>query len=373
MSEMAEEPKMTRSDRDHSSTSGRLAAWLAERLGPEAEPVVDSLVSPEKNGMSSETLLVDATWTEGSDRRQHRLVARLEPPMTAVPVFPSYRLDRQFETMRRVAERSEAPIPHTYWLETDAAAIGAPFFVMERLDGEVPPDVMPYNMGSWVTESTEAELATLESSTIEVLAQIHGIDAPTEVFAFLDEDRDPAVSPLRAHFESQREYYRWSNEGESIPILDAGFAHLDATWPAEEPESVLSWGDSRIGNMMYRDHRPVAVFDWEMAAIGPRELDLSWLIFLHRFFEDICVDFGLPGLPHFLSRGAVERRYAELSGHEPESMDWFLTYAALRHGVVMSRVKRRSIHFGEDTRPEDPNGFVLHAPTIQRMIDGSYW
>jgi aminoglycoside phosphotransferase (APT) family kinase protein len=373
MAEMAEEPKLTRSDRDHSQTADRLSSWLSVRLGSDAEPVIDSLVSPEKNGMSSETLLVDATWTEGGERSQHKLVARLEPPMTAVPVFPSYQLDRQFDTMRLVAERSGAPIPKTYWLERDAEPIGAPFFVMERVDGEVPPDVMPYNMGSWLSESSAEEQANLERSTIEVLAQIHGIADSANVFAFLAEGRDPSVSPLRAHFDAQREYYRWSNDGEAIPVLDAAFDHLEATWPEEEPESVLSWGDSRIGNMMYRDHRPVAVFDWEMAAIGPRELDLAWLIFLHRFFEDICIEFGLPGMPEFLERGRVEAVYEELSGHRPQAMDWFLTYAALRHGVVMSRVKRRSIHFGEDVVPETADGYVLHSSTIRKMIDGTYW
>ena len=39
-----------------------------------------------------------------------------------------------------------------------------------------------------------------------------------------------------------------------------------------------------------------------MAALGPRELDVSWFIFLHRFFQDIATFFGQPGLPGFLRR-----------------------------------------------------------------------
>ena len=42
---------------------------------------------------------------------------------------------------------------------------------------------------------------------------------------------------------------------------------------------MLSWGDSRIGNVLYEDFRPVAVLDWEMATVGPRALDVSWIIF----------------------------------------------------------------------------------------------
>lgn len=58
----------------------------------------------------------------------------------------------------------------------------------------------------------------------------------------------------------------------------------------------------------------MAVLDWEMAALGPRELDVSWFIFLHRFFQDIAQFFDQPGLPAFLRRSEVERCYQELTG-----------------------------------------------------------
>ena len=57
----------------------------------------------------------------------------------------------------------------------------------------------------------------------------------------------------------------------------------------------MSWGDSRIGNILYRDFVPAAVLDWEMAGLGPRELDLAWLVYSHRVFQDIAGSMGLPG------------------------------------------------------------------------------
>ena len=44
---------------------------------------------------------------------------------------------------------------------------------------------------------------------------------------------------------------------------------------------MLNWGDARVGNILYRDFAPIAVLDWEMATVGPREVDLAWMIFLH--------------------------------------------------------------------------------------------
>ncbi len=72
---------------------------------------------------------------------------------------------------------------------------------------------------------------------------------------------------------------------------------------------MFSWGDARIGNMMFEDFTPVAVLDWEMASIGPREIDIGWMIYIHRFFQDMVEDLGMPGMPHILRRDTVADLY----------------------------------------------------------------
>jgi aminoglycoside phosphotransferase (APT) family kinase protein len=109
-----------------------------------------------------------------------------------------------------------------------------------------------------------------------------------------------------------------------------------------------------------------------MAAIGPREIDLSWFIFLHRFFQDIAEFFELPGIPGFLRRSQVERRYAELTGYECRDMDFYLVYAALRHAIVMARIKRRMAHFGEDQLPDDLDDYVMHRASLDKLLAGTY-
>jgi aminoglycoside phosphotransferase (APT) family kinase protein len=157
-----------------------------------------------------------------------------------------------------------------------------------------------------------------------------------------------------------------------LPVLERAFAWLEDHWPHDPGPTVLSWGDSRIGNVMYRHFAPVAVLDWEMAALGPRELDLAWMVFLHRFFEDLAIRYGLPGMPSFLRRDDVAASYEALTGHAPRHLDWHFVYAALRHGVIMARVQRRSIHFGEATMPEDPDDLVMHRASLEAMLAGSY-
>jgi aminoglycoside phosphotransferase (APT) family kinase protein len=138
---------ITTSTRDPAETAERLQRWLAETLGAGSRPEITDVASPEGNGMSSETLLFTATWTADGATVERRLVARIEPPDTAYPVFTTYDLAMQFRVMRLVRDHTAVPVPETAWYEPDPHVLGGPFFVMRRVEGLVPPDVMPYTFG----------------------------------------------------------------------------------------------------------------------------------------------------------------------------------------------------------------------------------
>lgn len=135
--------------RDPEALTRRLTAWLGTRL-PGARAVAATV--PDSNGMSSETLLFDIEHPEppspAAGPEQGAAPAscalRLAADPAAYTVFPRYDMARQYRTMRLVATHTDLPVPRTLWLEEDPAHLGAPFFVMARADGRVPPDVMPY-------------------------------------------------------------------------------------------------------------------------------------------------------------------------------------------------------------------------------------
>jgi len=182
------------------------------------------------------------------------------------------------------------------------------------------------------------------------------------------------MDSLRSHVASQADYYRWAlaDDGIRVPIIERGLRWLADHWPSDRGPDVLCWGDARIGNIIYQGFEPVAVLDWEMASLGPRELDVGWFVFLHQFFQDIAEVFGLDGIPDFLRRSDVEQCYQELSGYSLRDMDFYLTYAALRHAIIMARIKRRMIHFGEDQVPDDPDDYVLHRASLEKLLAGTY-
>lgn len=363
---MAMAPRPRTTTRDPEELAHRLTVWLAARL-PGAKAV--DVTVPASNGLSSETLLFDIEHPEPPLRA---CALRLAADPSAYTVFPVYDMVRQYRTMRTVARCTDLPVPEVRWLEEGPGPLGAPFFVMERVAGRVPPDVMPYTYeGNWLHAAGDAEREHLEAATIGLLARLHDQVPVTEAeFLRLPGEGDA----LRRHVTAQRAYYEWVVDGLArSPLIEQAFDRLEDLWPRDPGPPVLNWGDARIGNVIYDGFDPVAVLDWEMAALAPREVDLGWTVYLHRFFQDLTVAFGQRGLPGFLRRDRIESRYAELTGHTPQDMDFFTLYAALRHAIVMLRIAYRQAHFGEVAVPADPDTLILHHGSLRAMVQGSYW
>lgn len=355
--------EMRRSSRDPEQLSAALTGWLH---GKHAGAEITELQTTSATGMSSDTLLFDARWDGGTER----LVARLAPAPEDVPVFGSYDLHKQFRLIRAVGELTSVPVPQTFWHEPDRSIIGTEFFVMSRVDGQVPPDLLPYNFGdSWLFSAAPSHQRTLQDATVDVLAELHGMEPP----AFLQFD-EPGDTALRRHVAHTLAWYEYvAADGVRSPLIERAFGWLDEHWP-HESDPVTCWGDSRIGNVIYGpDFRPAAVLDWEMAGLGPRELDVAWCIYSHRGFEDIAHALGLAGMPHFLRRDDVVERYQRQTGYELRELDFYEVYSAIQFAIVYLRVNARAAHFGEREMPADPDELLYNREPLERMLAGDYF
>jgi len=364
--------KMTVTERSIPGLTTALQQWLMAQPDAPGTPTVSGVRGPDSNGLSSTSVLFEVSWSGAGGVRTGSYVARMAPEDGAVPVFPRYDLATQFELISLVAAGCSIPLPQLRWNVPDGGPLGTPFFVMDRVDGRIPLDNPPYVFTGWLLDATPAERATLQRATVQILATLHAMPAQAAVVPALRPP--PGRGSLRHHVDQQRAYYRWAlaDDGVRVPLIERSFAWLEEHWPRNPGPDVLCWGDARIGNVIYAGFTPVAVLDWEMAAVAPRELDVGWFIFLHRFFQDIAEFFGVPGLPDFLRRSEVERCYTELSGHPLRDMDFYVTYAALRHAIVMARIRRRMIHFGEDDVPADVDDYVMHRASLEQLLAGTY-
>ena len=357
------------STRDPDALRPAIAAWLQRQLGAERLVRLETSSTAAGAGFSSETVLLDVEWVQRGSTSRGSYVLRLPPPADAFPLFPDYDLHRQVAVMRLVRSRTSVPVPAIEWWEPDSGVLGAPFFVMERVRGVTAPDIPPYIFGGWLADAPDDAQSRAELSLLSSLIGIHGLDASPEDLAFLDYDA-PGPTPLRRHVAHQRAYYEWVRGGHRFELVEGVFSWLEEHWPRVEGASTLCWGDARVGNVLFDGFEPVAILDWENAAIGPREMDVGWLVFFHQYFQELASRNGRAGMPGFLDRDRVVDTYARLSGHALHDLDWYIVYAALRQALVSIRVSMRAVHFGERAAPDDPQDLILVRPFLERVLAG---
>lgn len=317
--------------RDFEQTRELLAQWLRGRLPGARDLTVSPLSGPAATGFSNDTLLFDVTYEADGRRETRALVCRVEP--TGFAVFPTYDVGLQYRVMDAL-RATGVPVPAMFGLERDPALLGAPFFVMERVEGRIPSDNPTYHADGWLKEASPAERASVWESGVDVLAAIHRCDPAALGIDFLAAPA-PDADTVQWQLEFWRRYFDWVAEGRAFPMLEAGWRWLVAHRPATSQERGLCWGDARIGNMIFRDGRCVAVLDWEMVTLGNPAEDVAWWLFFDEHHSTGC---GLPRLEGLPGRDESIARYEQWAGRELEHLGYYDIFAAFRFSVIMIRV-----------------------------------
>ena len=375
---MATEPavedvgRLQHSSRDVSTLPDVMSRWLSTVMPGGTTPQVTVESSVDSNGMSSETIILTGRWEADGQQHEEKWVARVAPTTQDVPVFSSYRMDHQFDVIRLVGEKTDVPVPRVRWLEPTGTVLGTQFFLMDYVSGVVPPDVMPYTFGgNWFFDAPAESQRELQDNTVDVLAKLHSIPQAESTFGFLADGAEG--NALRRNLDWLKSWYEFAvpDIGRS-PLLEETLDWLEANWPEDvaATEPVLIWGDSRVGNVLYEDFKPVAVLDWEMATLGPREMDAAWMIFAHMVFQELAGLAGMPGLPDFMRESDVKATYAEKTGVELGDLHWFYVYSCVIWACVFMRTSARRVRFGEIERPDDVESLFYHGALLRRLIGG---
>ena len=185
------------SQRDQELTRKVLRDWLGRRLGAEADFAVSPITLPSGTGVANETLLFDATWSSGGTDRHEGFVARLA-------VKRSLYLDADIEVHAKIyealADVADVPVPRVFGYEADPELLGAPFFVMERMHGDVPGDAPHWSTAGFIFDATRRSRAAMWEDAVRVLAALHRVQASK--FAFLLPDN--GLSGLEDHLRYWR-------------------------------------------------------------------------------------------------------------------------------------------------------------------------
>ena len=328
--------------RDLEEARGIIARWLTARLPGVVGVEVGPISGPAFTGFSNETLLFDASWKIDGSEHVEALVLRVKP--TQHTVFLESDFESQYRVLETLGTHTNVPVPTMRWFEADDSYLGAPFFVMDRVDGRAPSDTPPYTLGGWLLEETTPEQRrTLVESGIDALAAVHAVDWRELGLGFLDK---PNYG--RLGFEQQLRYYEasyaWADpDREPPPIAAATLDWVREHAPTEDPEIALAWGDARINNQLFgSDCRVRAVVDWEMVTLADPMMDLGWWLFLDRHFHE---GMPAPRMEGFPTRGEMIARYEAVSGRAARDLDFYEVFAGFRFAVVMMRLANLLVGF----------------------------
>jgi aminoglycoside phosphotransferase (APT) family kinase protein len=352
---------------DRSAEADALSRWLADRLPEAASVHVEGFTTP-KSGYSAETLMVDAKVSTVGGALAQRFVLRRE---TADPaIYPAQAPDLdveiaiQYRAMDSIARHSSVPIAPLIGYEADPSVLGAPFFVMRYVDGEVPIENPSYLREGFFHDAAPDDRRRLIERGLHVLAELHGIDWRHAGLEWLD---PPGTRPGTARQLAIWEEYAHRELGDRRhPLLERGFAWLHRHLP-DDGEIALAWGDPRPGNMIWRDFHCVCATDFEAVALAPPEYDLGWWLMFDRWSHETMGLTHLPGEPTREEQRAI---YEQARGRAVGDPHYYEVLAAARYCAIVVRVMNRTVARGQVS--PDNTFWLDNASTrcLAALLDG---
>lgn len=301
---------------DAADVAGRFESWFREQYRPGVSARVVSIGAPEGSGSGDMVWMIDVE--RESDVIDH-VVLRLDAARRR-PYGSSFHL--QFDVQRCLAAVDVVRVAEVLAVGDSGTWFERDFAVIERLPGRVVPDRPPFTFESWLRDATPAEQEHHWWSAIEAMAAVHRLDLRATGLGFLlNEGAVVGVDQALGWFRELMDATPGNRFRANAEVL---WNALSETRPESLGPDALSWGDARLGNVVFDDTGSAALIDFEEVTVTQPEADLGrWLS-----HDDACsAGLGLARLPGFPSHEETIERYGELLGRPLADMEWWKVYA----------------------------------------------
>jgi aminoglycoside phosphotransferase (APT) family kinase protein len=224
--------------------------------------------------------------------------------------------------------------PRVYLLCEDATVIGSVFYVMERRRGVVVRHDEPLGLAN-----RPEERRRVSETLIDTLAELHSIDVSSGPLSALGKPAGFVARQVRGWTE------RWERSKlDDLPEMDALAAWLAARIPPDPLEPAVVHGDFKLDNVLLDPldlGRMVAVFDWEMSALGDPLVDLGIVL---AYWSPTAPPDQRDALttvtdrPGYFTRNEIVDRYARRSGRDVSQIRFYETFALFKIAVVIQQI-----------------------------------
>lgn len=297
------------------------------------------------------------TYVVGNGSKE--LVLR-RPPLSHV-LATAHDMGREYRVMSALVH-SRVPVPHTELLCTDAEVLGAPFYLMQRVEGVA---MRSLDDAKWMTDE---QANAVSFRLIEILAELHSVDPETVGLG----DFGKPQGYLRRQLDRWGKQLAASRERE-LPGIDEL-----AEWLAERmPESGrtgIVHGDYRLDNALVRADplEITAVLDWEMATLGDPLADLGVLYVYWTGTGgqgDDPITGGLTRRSGFPTFQELAEHYADYAGTDTGELHWYVAFGCFKLAVILE-----GIHYRYRQGGTVGEGFEHIGAAVYQLIDmGLSW
>jgi aminoglycoside phosphotransferase (APT) family kinase protein len=286
--------------------------------------------APIGEGHSNVTYLVTRA-TGGSE------VVLRRPPRG--PLAPSTHDVLREARLLRALEQTAARVPRVLAVCEDAAVLGAPFYLMERVHGEVLTSALPEAL------DTPAQRRRCGEELVDALVEIHAVDWRACGLDGFSSDPGGYLERQLRRFGGLWERHRTRD----VAAVEAVGAWLREHLPRSGPATIVH-GDYRLGNAMLSASAPaqlLAIFDWELATLGDPLADVGYLCALWSERDDPPLGaFELSAVtrqPGFPTREDLVARYESASGRAMTDITWYRALALWKATIFMEGNYRRAL------------------------------
>ncbi len=286
------------------------------------------------------------------------------PPLGHV-LASAHDMGREHRIIAGLAD-TDVPVPPARGFCDDHSVIGAPFYVMDFVDGHVIRSVEEAEV------LDEPARATASRSIVDTMAAIHAVDLDRAGLADLGRHEGYIARQLK------RWYSQW-NQGKTreLPSVDRVHDALAERIPEQGPASIVH-GDYRLDNcMVSTSGEVVAVLDWEICTLGDPLADLGLLQVYWTGPDDTASAWtgSATTAPGFWNRADLVERYAEVSGRDVGNLDFYVGFAYWKLACILEGVYARYLGgaLGERDRAEiEPFKLQVEgaAAMAERYVEG---
>ena len=308
---------------EHSINVGLLSEWISLELGQGGPVHIERI----KGGGSCELF---------SLRRDDDHWVLRRAPITAVS-STAHNVIREFRIINAM-QGSDVRVPKVFAVSEDTAIAGAPFYLMEFIEGEVIRRKLPQAY----VDSPETQ-ASIGEELVDALVELHAFDWRGTYLEDIGKPENFLGRQVDRWLAQYGEYdYSPAAPRELSEILRVA-EWLRRHQPASGDLTVMH-GDYKLDNTMTSRGVPprvLRIVDFEMTTVGDPLIDLAWaMIFWPE--EGNLIAIAAPGSGDFAMHadycqtpGELVQRYAEKTGRDISQFDWYQAFAAWKLAIVL--------------------------------------